>query len=54
MALEEEMRQFQKDKEIEQLYKKHIEIDKKKKKLSGELTIGSVYNLFVIFWQRQG
>jgi len=31
--LEEEMRQFENRKEIEQLYKKQLEIDKKKKKL---------------------
>jgi len=35
-AFEEEMRQFQKGNEIEQLYKKQVEIDKKKKKLRSE------------------
>jgi len=51
MALEEEMRQFQKRQRNRGSYtKKHIEIDKKKKKLQVSWTIGSVYKFwFVIF-----
>jgi hypothetical protein len=39
--LEEEMRQFENRKEIEQLYQKQLEIDKKKKKLQVSSTLGS-------------